>query len=84
MNWIKEMLSEDSKISSKRFLVLALGLNIFVWFGYYIYKIQNGGTESITTSGLLETALYSAVGLAVGGTGAEAWKSYKKKDTNDN
>ena len=47
---------------------------------YYIYKIQHGGTESVTTVTILEFATVSAVGLLAGGTAAEALKSKSKKD----
>ena len=79
MEWIKNLFSKESDVSSKRFIGITMSGWAMTMGSYYIISIQLfGGKESMTSVGILEFAIVSAVGLLAGGTAAEA---LKKKDS---
>lgn len=73
--FIKNLFLKDSDVSSKRFVGITMSGWSMTMASYYIVSIQLlGGKESMTSVGILEFAIVSAVGLLAGGTAAEALK----------
>lgn len=79
--FILNLLSKDSDVSSKRFVGITMAGWSMVMASYYIVSIQFfKGLESTTSVGLMEFAIVSAVGLLAGGTAAESLNKKIKKD----
>jgi len=74
INWLSGLFDSESTISSKRFVLILMTIWALGFGGFYILMVQFGGKESVTTVGLIEFGLGSAITLAVGGTTAEAIK----------
>lgn len=73
--FIKNLFLKDSDVSSKRFVGITMAGWSMTMASYYIVSIQLlNGKESMTSVGILEFAIVSAVGLLAGGTAAEALK----------
>ena len=80
MKWLRELLSKEGKLSSKRVALMCLLAWILTTGTFYVVKVQYGGKESLTTIELLIASLYTAGGLAVGGTAAEVFSNKKGED----
>jgi len=73
-NFWKAIIDKESKTSSKRFILVLTSIWALCVGTFYVISIQFGGSESMSTVGLIQFAIGSAVTLAVGGTAAEAIK----------
>jgi hypothetical protein len=84
-NWIAGLFDSDSTVSSKRFVLILMTIWAIGCGAFYVIMVQFGGKESMTTVGLIEFALGSAITLAIGGTAAEAAKKkFESPNTKEN
>lgn len=82
--WFSNLIDSDSSASSKRFALVLITFWAILMGTFYVIRQQFGGVESVTTVGLIEFALGSAITLAIGGTAAEAVKKkFQSKKESD-
>lgn len=74
ITWFAALFDSESTVSSKRFIVILMTVWALLCGGFYVFMVQIGGKESMSTVGLIEFALGSAITLAIGGTVAETTK----------
>jgi len=79
ITWVAGIFEKDSNVSSKRFILVLLGVWTVIFGGYYIVL----GKDNPSSVEVIKFIAGAAVTLAIGGTTAEALKGKLPKSKED-